>query len=103
MMHASLKSSFLNFFAKCFLLFTGLSALVGNGDSNRVELVVAQVLERHGVVVLDVEPRHLVHFGVDAHVLPLHVGAVVVVPELAQRLLRLDVVDVLASPCLEVD
>ena len=28
-MHASLKSSFLNFFAKCFLLFTGLSASVG--------------------------------------------------------------------------
>ena len=81
--------------------------LVGLGrqwlDSHRVELVAPQVLERHGVVVLDVEPRHLVHFGVDARVLPLHVGVVVAVLELAQRLLWLDVVDVLASRCLEVD
>ena len=72
-------------------------------DSHRVELVAPQVLERHEVVVLDVEPRHLVHFGVDARVLPLHVGVVVAILELAQRLLRLDVVDVLASRCLEVD
>ena len=73
--------------------------LVGLGrqrlDSNRVELVAPQVLERHGVVVLDVEPRHLVHFGVDTRVLPLDVGVVVVVLELAQRLLRLDVVGAL--------
>ena len=72
-------------------------------DSPRVELVAPQVLERHGVVVLDVEPRYFVHFGVDARVLPLHVGVVVALLELAQRLLRLDVVNVLASPCLEVD
>ena len=43
------------------------------------------------------------HFGVDARVLPLHVGVVVVVLELAQRLLRLDVVGALESRCLEVD
>ena len=61
------------------------------------------MLERHGVVVLDVEPRHLVHFGVDARVLPLHVGVVVAVLELAQRLLRLEVGDVLTSRCLKVD
>ena len=72
-------------------------------DSHRVELVAPQVLERHGVVVLDVEPRHFVHFGVDARVLPLHVGVVVVVHELAQRLLRLDVVGALESRCPEVD
>ena len=30
--HASLKSSFENFFAKCFLFFTGLTASVGNGS-----------------------------------------------------------------------
>ena len=78
-----------------------LHGLVGLGrqwlDSHRVELVVPQVLERHGVVVLDVEPRHRVHFGVDARVLPLHVGVVVVVREPAQRLLRLDVVGALES------
>ena len=72
-------------------------------DSHRVELVAPQVLERHEVVVLDVEPRHLVHFGVDARVLPLHVGVVVPVLELAQRLIRLDVVGALESLCLEVD
>ena len=81
--------------------------LVGLGrqrlNSHHVELVAPQVLERHRVVVLYVEPRHLVHFGVDARVLPLHVGVVVVVLELAQRLLRLDIVNVLASRCLEVD
>ena len=58
---------------------------------------------RRGVVVLDVVSRHIVQVGGDAHVLPLHVGVVVAVLELAQRLLRLDVVDVLASRCLEVD
>ena len=94
-MHASLKSLFLNFFAKCFLLFTGLTASVGNGST--------QELEHHGVVVLDVEPRHLVHFGVDARVLPLHVGVVVAVLELAQRLLRLDIIGALESWCPEVD
>ena len=84
-----------------------LHGLVGLGrqrlDSHHVELVVPQVLECHGVVVLDVEPRHLVHFGVDGRVLPLHVGVVVVVLELAQMLLRLDVVGVLERRCPEVD
>ena len=61
------------------------------------------MLERHGVVVLDVEPRHLVHFSVDARVLPLHVGVVVAVLELAQRLLRLDIIGALESWCPEVD
>ena len=76
-----------------------LHGLVGLGrqrlDPHHVELVAPQVLERHGVVVLDVEPRHFVHFGVDARILPLHVGVIVVVLELAQRLLRLDVVGAL--------
>ena len=72
-------------------------------DSHRVELVAPQVLERHGVVVLDVVSQHLVNVGGDAHVLPLHVGVVVAVLELAQRLLRLDVVGALESRCLEVD
>ena len=84
-----------------------LHGLVGLGrqrlDSHRVELVAPQVLEHHGVVVLGVEPWYRVHFGVDTRVLPLHVGVVVVVLELAQRLLRLNVVDVLASRCPEVD
>ena len=69
-------------------------------DSHRVELVAPQVLERHGVVVLDVVPRHLVHFGVDARVLPLHVGVVIAVLVLAQRPLEFDVVDALESQCL---
>ena len=68
-----------------------LHGLVGLGrqrlDSSRIELVVPRVLERHGVVVLDIEPRYFVHFGVDARVLPLHVGVVVGVLVLAQRLL----------------
>ena len=72
-------------------------------DSHRVELVAPQVLERHGVVVLDVEPRHFVHFGVNACVLPLHVGVVLVVLVIAQMLLWLNVVDVLEIRCLEVD
>ena len=67
-------------------------------DLSLEEHVAPQVLERHGVVVLDVEPRHLVHFGVDARVLPLHVGHVVVLV-LAQRLLGFDVIDALASRC----
>ena len=68
-------------------------------DSNRVELVVPQVLERHRVVVLDVVPRPLGHFGVDALALPLHVGFVVAVLVLAQRPLGFDVVGALASRC----
>ena len=32
-MHESLKSSFMNVFATCFLFFTGLSASVGNGST----------------------------------------------------------------------
>ena len=81
--------------------------LVGLGrlrlDLNRVELVAPQVLERHGVVVLDVVSRHLVHVGVDAHALPLHVGVVVAVLVLAQRLLGFDVGNALESRCLKVD
>ena len=80
--------------------------LVGLGrqrvDSHHVELVAPQMLECPGVVVLDVEPRHFVHFGVDARVLPLHVVVVVVVLELVQRLLRLDIVGSLEGRCLEV-
>ena len=81
--------------------------LVGLGrlrlDLNRVEHVVPQVLERHRVVVIEVVPRHIVHFGVDAHVLPLHVGVVVAVLVLAQRLLEFDVVGALESRCLSGD
>ena len=77
--------------------------LVGLGrlrlDLNRVELVVPQVLERHRVVVLDIVPRHLEHFGVDALALPLHVGVVVAVLVLAQRPLEFDVVGALESWC----
>ena len=62
-------------------------------------LVAPQVLERHGVVVLDVVPRHLEHFGVDALALPLHVGVVVAVLVLAQRPLEFDVVGALESRC----
>ena len=69
-------------------------------DMNLGGLVAPQVLERHGVVVLDVVPRHLEHFGVDALSLPLHVGIVVVVLGLAQRPLEFDVVDALESQCL---
>ena len=40
--------------------------LVGLGrlrlDLNRIDIVVPQVLEHHGVVVLDVVPWHLEHF-----------------------------------------
>ena len=92
----------LEFLRDVLLLVHGL---VGFGqqwlDSNRVELVVPQVLARHRVVVLDVLSRHLVHVGVDAHVLPLHVGIVVAVLLLTQRLLGFDVVDALASRRIE--
>ena len=81
--------------------------LVGLGrlrlDLNRVELVVPQVLERHGVVVLDVVPRHLEHFGVDALAFPLHVGVDVAVLGLAQRPLEFDVVGALESRCHVAD
>ena len=77
--------------------------LVGFGrqrlDSNRVELVAPQVLESHGVVVLDVVPRHLGHFGVDALALPLHVGIVDAVLVLAQKPLGFDIVSALDSWC----
>ena len=68
-------------------------------DLNLRGLNAPQVLERHGVVFLGVVPRHLEHFGVDALALPLHVGVVVAVLVLAQRLLGFDVVDALASWC----
>ena len=81
--------------------------LVGLGrqrlDSNRVELVAPQVLERHRVVVLDVVPRHLGHFGVDSLPLPLHVGVDVAILVQAQRLLEFDVVGALESRCLSGD
>ena len=68
-------------------------------DSNCVELVAPQVLERHIVVVLDIVPWHLEHFGVDALTLPLHVGIVIAVLVLAQKPLGFDVVGVLESWC----
>ena len=81
--------------------------LVGFGqlrlNSNRVELVAPQVLEHHGVVVLDVVARHLEHFGVDALARPLHVGFVVAVLVLVQRPLGSDVVGALESRCLIED
>ena len=81
--------------------------LVGFGrqrlDSNRIELVAPQVLERHGVVVLDVVSRHLVHVGVGTRVLPLHVGVDVAVLVQAQKLLEFDVVGALESRCLVGD
>ena len=73
-----------------------MSASVG---SHCVELVAPQELERHGVVVLDVVPRHLVQLGVDVRALALHVGADVAVLVLAQRPLGFDVVGALASRC----
>ena len=69
-------------------------------DLNLGGCVAPQVLERHGVVVLDVVPRHLEHFGLDALALPLHVGVVVAVLVLAQRPLEFDVVGALESRCL---
>ena len=65
--------------------------------------VALQVLELRVAVVLGVPPRRLVHLDVVALAPLVRVDVGVVVPELAQRLLRLDVVDVLASRCLEVD
>ena len=59
--------------------------------------VASQVLELHGVVVLGIVPRHLVQLGVDALALPLHVGVVVAVLELAQKPLEFDVVGALES------
>ena len=70
---------------------------------NHVDLVAPQLLELHGVLLLGVVPRHLVQLGVDVLALPLHVGVVVVVLVLAQRLLPFDDVDVPESRCLEVD
>ena len=61
------------------------------------------MLELHGVVLLGVVPRHLVQLGVDALVLPLHVGIVVAVLVLAQRPLEFDVVGTLESRCLVGD
>ena len=82
-MHASLKSSFLNFF-EVLPLVHGLVGLSRQRlDSNRVENVVPQVLERHEVVVLDVVPRYLEHFGVDVLALPLHVVVVIAILVLA--------------------
>ena len=52
-------------------------------DLNLEGHVPPQVLELHVVVVLDVVPRHLVHLGVNALALPLHVGVVVAVLMLA--------------------
>ena len=95
-----LEIFFLEFLHEMIPLVHGL---VGLGrlrlDLNRVELVVLQGLERHGVVVLDVVPRHLEHFGVDALALPLHVGIVVAVLVLAQKPLGFDVVGALESRC----
>ena len=51
------------------------------------------------VVALDVVPRHLVHLGVDAHALPLHVGVVVAVLVLVRKPLGFDVVGALESQC----
>ena len=68
-------------------------------DLNLEGHVAPQVLELHGVVVLGVVPRHLVHLGVDARALPLHVGIVVAVLVLAQKLLGFDIVGALESRC----
>ena len=57
------------------------------------------MLELHGVVVLGVVPRHLLHLGVDGRALPLHVGIVISVLVLAPKPLGFDVVDALESWC----
>ena len=62
-------------------------------------LVTPQVLGLLAIVVPDVVPRHLVHLGVDARALPLHVGIVIVVLVLAQKPLEFDVVGALESWC----
>ena len=61
------------------------------------------MLGLHVVVVLGVLPQCLVHLDVVALAPLVRVDVGVAVPELAQRLLRLDVIDVLASRCLKVD
>ena len=61
--------------------------------------VAPQVLELHGVVVLGVVPRHIVHLGVDALALPLHVGVGVAILVLAQKPLGFDVVGALEIWC----
>ena len=77
--------------------------LVGLGwlrlDLNLGGLVLPQVLELHEVVVLGVVPRHLVHLGVVALALPLHVGVVVAVLVLVQKPLVFGVVGALESRC----
>ena len=77
--------------------------LVGLGwlrlDLNLGGLVVPQVLELHGVVVLGVVLQHLVLLGVGALALPLQVGFVVAILGLAQKPLGFDVVDALESRC----
>ena len=81
----------------------GVDELVGLGwlwlDLNLGGNVAPQVLELHGVVVLGIVPRHLVHLGVDALALPLHVGVVVAVLVLAQKTLGFLVVGALESLC----
>lgn len=57
------------------------------------------MLEFHGVFVLGVVPRHLVHLGVDALALPLHVGIVVAVLVLVQKPLGFYIVGALESRC----
>ena len=90
----------LEFLRDVLLLVHGL---VGFGrqwlDSDHVELVAPQVLERPGFVRLVVVPRHLVQLGVDTLALPLHVGVGVAVLVLAQRPLGFDVVGALESWC----
>ena len=65
--------------------------------------VALQVLELHVVVVVVVPPRRLVHLDVVALAPLVRVDIGDAILGLAQRLVRLDVVDVLASRCLEVD
>ena len=72
-------------------------------DLNLGGHVAPQVLELHTIVVEDVVPRHLGHFGVDALALPLHVGIVVAVLVLAQKPLGFDIVGALKSRCLVED
>ena len=80
----------------------GLSWLRLNLNLGR--LVAPQVLELHGVVVLGVVPRHLVHLVVDVLTLPIHVGIVVVaVLVLAQNPLGFGIVDAPESQCLIED
>ena len=57
------------------------------------------MLERHGVVVLDVVPRHLEHFGVDALAPLVLVVVGVAVLVLARMQLVFGVVDARESRC----